>query len=286
MRYTSYDDMACCLRRNLWKVPQDVQLIVGVPRSGMIPALMLAELLNKPCATLDEFLAGREMSCGNRRVIMPWNDGYGRVLILDDTVYEGKAMKSARRRVALSGITRPVLYGCVFAEGRYAKEKVDLWFDDVLSEDETLYLYEWNILHHYDRKTLTMMWDIDGLMCKEPPDDRDHMAYEAYIRDAEPMVIPTTPLGAIVSYRLEKYRAVTEEWLHRHGIVYRDLIMFDAATREERAAKSYPGRYKAHIYKKSEWAQLFVESSRNQAVRIAELSGKPCFCYEDGKMYL
>lgn len=52
MTYTTYEDLSNCIRRNVWKVPADVDLIVGVPRSGMIPALMLAELMNKRCADL------------------------------------------------------------------------------------------------------------------------------------------------------------------------------------------------------------------------------------------
>ena len=44
MRLITYDDIATTIRRNVWKVPSDVDLIVGVPRSGMIAALMLSEL--------------------------------------------------------------------------------------------------------------------------------------------------------------------------------------------------------------------------------------------------
>ena len=75
MVYRSYEDLSSCLRRNLWKVPQDIDLIVGVPRSGMIPALMLAELMNKRCADIDAFIEEREMSCGGRQKLMqkkPW----------------------------------------------------------------------------------------------------------------------------------------------------------------------------------------------------------------------
>jgi uncharacterized HAD superfamily protein len=284
MIYKSYQDLSDTLRRNLWKIPQDVELIVGIPRSGMIAALMLAELLNKPCATLDDFLSGRTMDCGGRSELMR-TGMKGRVLVIDDTVKKGRAMNEARRRTSVMRLAYSIVYACVYAEGPRAKEKVDLWLEDVHREGETMYLYEWNVLHHYPKRTQVSMWDIDGLMCKEPPSDRDEAAYEAYLRDAVPMIIPTTPIGAIVTYRLEKYRQVTEEWLARHGVEYRDLIMFDAETREERAARSFPGRYKAHLYRKSQWAELFVESSREQAMRIAELSGKPVFCYEDGRMY-
>lgn len=285
MVYRSYQDLSDTIRRQMWKIPQDVGLVVGVPRSGMIAALMVAELLNRRCASLDDLAEGRLMSCGDRQQII----GSGRkdrVLVIDDTVNTGAAMARARERLKHLSGQYDILYACIYARGAYARQLVDIWLEEIYIPGERWYLYEWNILHHQSHRTRQMMWDIDGVMCQDPPPERDTEAYEAYLEDAVPMVIPTTPVGAVVTYRLEKYRDVTAQWLHRYGILYNDLVMFNAATREERAAKSFPGRYKAHVYKKSEWAMLFVESSRDQAVRIAELSGKPVYCYEDGKMYL
>ena len=285
MIYKSYSDLSYTIRRNLWKVPQDIDLIVGIPRSGMIAALMLSELMHRRCATLDEFLASRVMSCGGRESLMI-GGAAGRVLVVDDTVNRGRAMRQARRRLSYLQTVCDITFACVYAEGAGATEMVDVFLEDIHRDGETAYLYEWNILHHYPRHTLASMWDIDGVMCQEPPDDRDVESYECYLEHAVPMVVPTTPVGAVVTYRLEKYRGVTERWLQAHGVEYRDLVMFPADSREQRASMAYPGRWKAHIFKKSEWARLFVESSHDQAVRIAELSGKPCFCYEDGRMYV
>ena len=224
------------------------------------------------------------MSCGDRQQLIGSGSSC-RVLVVDDTVNTGAAMARARERLSHLEGSYDILYCCIYARGAYAKNLVDIFLEDIHVPGEKWYLYEWNILHHNAHRTQLMMWDIDGLMCMEPPSERNTLAYETYLETAVPMVLPTTPVGAVVTYRLEKYRDVTERWLKSHGVEYNDLVMFDADTREERAAKSYPGRYKAHIYKKSEWALLFVESSRDQAVRIAELSGKPVYCYEDGKMY-
>jgi hypothetical protein len=47
-----------------------------------------------------------------------------------------------------------------------------------------------------------------------------------------------------------------------------------------------PAKYKARIYKEATWAQLFYESDADQAVRIFQRTGKPVFCYENGKMYM
>lgn len=284
MIYKSYKDLSDCIRRNLWKVPTDVELVVGVPRSGMIAALMMAELLNVPCATLDDFAEGRTMACGERSRLMQ-RGATGKVLVLDDTVNRGGAMSEARKRLALLREPFTLIFGCVYARGREAKTKVDVWLEDIYSPGETWYLYEWNILHHHADKTLASMWDIDGLVCKNPPRDRNTAEYERYLSEAVPMIIPTTKVGAFVTYRLEKYRSVTEHWLRRQGIEYERLVMFQAQSREQRDGMMSPERYKAQVYRSATWARLFFESDGRQAEAIASLSGKAVFCYESGRMF-
>ena len=88
MNYTSIADMANTIRANIWKVPNDVCLIVGVPRSGMIAALLVGEFLHKPVIDLQGFLDGREPMSGSRGKHM--RIGTGRVLVLDDTLYTGR----------------------------------------------------------------------------------------------------------------------------------------------------------------------------------------------------
>lgn len=284
MVYTSYSDLVNCIRRNVWKVPSDVDLIVGIPRSGMIPTLMIAELLHKPCADLDSFIDGRLMRCGRRERIMRQGD-VKKVLVLDDTVWVGNAMRRAKACIERIAADYDIIYGCIYAEGKDAKSMVDIYFEDIYREGEHTWLYEWNILHHYEHNTKKMMFDIDGVLCKEPPDERDRDAYETYLPNAIPMVIPTTLVGALVTYRLEKYRTATEAWMSRHGVSYGKLIMHNAPDYDTRRASESPAQYKARIYSNETWAVLFVESSARQSEQIFKLTGKPVFCYENGKMY-
>ena len=100
------------------------------------------------------------------------------------------------------------------------------------------------------------------------------------------MVIPTNRVGALVTYRLEKYRKVTEDWLRKHGVEYGELRMFNAPSRDVRNNTIGSAEYKAQIYRYAEWAQMFVESDRKQAEKIHQLTGKPVFCYENGKLYV
>lgn len=284
MNYKRYEDLSDCIRRNIWKIPQDVDLIVGIPRSGMIPALMIAELLNKQCTDIDSFVEGKLLSCGGRGSLIP-KTIVRKVLVLDDTVYNGGAMKKAKAKVASRAGMFDILFVCVYAEGKDAKSYVDLYLEDIYTPGPH-WLYEWNILHHYEDISKSSMWDIDGLLCKEPPFDTNQEAYERYLPDAIPMIVPTTEIGAIVTYRLEKYRQVTEKWLKDTGIKYRFLHMVDAPDREARERMISPVDYKAKIYGSTLWAELFFESSKNQAIKIHELTGKPVFSYEDGRLYV
>ena len=284
MMYRSYEDLSDCIRRNVWKVPADVDLIVGVPRSGMIPALMLAELLNMRCADIDTFIEGKTMATGSRSRLMRSGD-IRKVLVLDDTVFFGRALRKAKEKLEPISDKYELIYATIYAEGKHAKEMVDIYFEEIYRPGETVWLYEWNILHHYEKKTRAAMWDIDGLLCKDPPDDRDIESYEKYLPDAIPMIIPTTHVGALVTYRLEKYRDVTEKWLEKHGVDYGELKMFDAPDRNARNQTLSPSRYKAMLYSEAAWATLFIESEVRQAERIFQYSGKPVFCYANGKMY-
>ena len=182
------------------------------------------------------------------------------------------------------GWRKDVLFGCVYAEGKDAKSKVDLWLVDNYNPNEELWhLYEWNILHHGRRLSERSMWDIDGLMCKEPPDERDTKAYEEYIANAVPMVIPTTTLGAVVTYRLEKYRDVTEKWLQSQGVQYGQLIMPQYCMERSHGDSA---KYKGAIYRDADWARLFVESNSTQALIISQIAEKQVYCYKNGYMYL
>ena len=158
-------------------------------------------------------------------------------------------------------------------------DRVDLFLVDNYREGEDRWtLYEWNILHHYKSRSQAMIWDIDGLLCKEPPDERQTAAYEAYLPKAVPMIIPTTKIGMVCTYRLDKYRKQTEDWLRRQGIDYEQLVM--APNRHQD-----PAAFKAAAYRSDRW-QLFMESNDKQAARIHDLTGKPVYCYDTNRMYI
>ena len=122
-------------------------------------------------------------------------------------------------------------------------------------------------------------------MCIDPTEKEndDGPLYEDFILNAKPFFIPTVKINTIVSCRLEKYRKQTEKWLSKYNITYDNLILLNLPNKEARIKWNKYGEYKADIYIKSN-CELFIESSSNQAYKIAKISNKPVFCIENFEM--
>ena len=281
MRYITYTDLANTIRRNLGKIPHDIDFVIGVPRSGMLPATIIAEYLNVPLIDIQSFVAGLGAT-GGGRLSFSRKGEYRKVLVVDDTVYNGTAMRSAKSQLQNIGGYEYVFLA-VYLEG-VAEREVDLYLEDVRQPGLEIVLYEWNIFHHYAGAMHSCMYDIDGVLCLDPPDERKTSEYEAYIANPVPLVLPEV-VGQIVTYRLEKYRSVTEAWLRRVGIQFSELIMFPAYSWEERYRSGIsPEQFKAHYFGKSS-SRLFIESNDWQAREIHRMTAKPVLCFETDKIY-
>lgn len=53
MNYRSISDLNQIILKRLYIIPRDIDLVVGIPRSGMFPANLLALYLNRP-VTIDK----------------------------------------------------------------------------------------------------------------------------------------------------------------------------------------------------------------------------------------
>lgn len=261
----------------LERLPNDWDLIVGIPRSGMLPASLMALYLNVQFVDLTGYLEGRILNSG-RRGREQKSNGARKVLVIDDSVNTGGQISQARARLAESGITDDISFAAVFVTPG-AEQHVDYWCEQI----ESPRLFEWNIMHH--SLLLSSCLDIDGVLCRDPNEleNDDGDAYTAFLDQAEPKFLPSVPIGWLVTSRLEKYRPQTEAWMARYGINYRELIMMQAKSKDERIASGGHGEHKAKAYVQT-GADLFIESSVIQAVEIVALSGKPVYCTETLEM--
>lgn len=276
--YRSIADMNNCILRCLDKFPHDVDLIVGVPRSGMLPANLLALYLNKPYTDIDSFVEGRIYGCGERGNFI--NDNKSKkVIVMDDSYCSGNAYRKARKKiesaVQMEGCS--ITYGVVFTTSA-GKDVVDYWCEEI----NDFRVFQWNLFHHKGIIGKSC-FDIDGVLCPNPPVDDDGPLYLEYVKNAPSLYIPSLEIDTLVSCRLEKYREETEKWLAAHNVHYKKLVMLNLRSKEERLRWGKHGEFKADIYKKSSNV-LFVESSLAEALVIKQKSHKDVFCIETFEM--
>lgn len=282
MRYVKLSDFCNTIRNNIYKIPHDVDAVLGVPRSGMIAASIVSEYLNIPLGDVNTLV----FSSGDRMKLFE-SKPIKKVLVIDDTTFSGKSMRETKEKLK-SKEGYEFIYCVVYLEGNDGEKEIDLYLEDMRHEDKgwnNICLYEYNLFNHYPHVMDKIMWDLDGVFCVNPTQDANEEEYLEFIKNAVPKFIPRVRLNKIVTYRCNKYRKETEEWLSKNGIRYNLLGMVAADNyiqRHQIAPSS--AQFKAEIYKNDD-AQLFIESEADQAEQIWKLSNKPVLCIENNKLY-
>ena len=269
------------------RLPRDIEVVVGVPRSGLLAGSLLALHLNLPFTDVEGLIEGRVFTSGARlsgqkqeNLKLDLLRETRTALVVDDSVYAGNQFRLTRAQLEAAGLPHKLYYAAVFIRPN-AEEHVDVFGDYV----PTPRMFEWNFMHH-KHLALTCM-DIDGVLCRDPlkHENDDGHKYNTFLSCADPLYLPTRPVGWLVTCRLEKYRAQTEAWLARHGVQYGELVMMNHPSQEARRAAGNHGEYKAEVYTRT-GAQMFIESSIRQAVTIADLTDKPVLCMDTREMVL
>lgn len=285
MNYQSIADLAETIRANLHRVPMDVDLVVGVPRSGMLPASMLALNLNVKFCELNGLLSNAELRHGRTREIrhgaLRFPNDAKHIFVLDDSIDSGGSMAEVRRAIEALNLPAKITYAAAYATAN-GSSQVDLHFL-TLNQPRA---FEWNLMH---RSLLAdCCVDIDGVLCWDPTsaENDDGPRYAQFLKTARPLVLPSHQIGHLVSSRLEKYRVETEAWLEQHGVRYGRLHLLDLPDAVTRRKLGSHGKFKAQTYRQLRGTRLFIESEQAQAQEIAQLSGKPALCFSNQTMYV
>jgi orotate phosphoribosyltransferase len=265
-RYVTMADMTEWTRQWITTFPETYDAIVGVPRSGLMVAMLIAGKLGKPVSTPERF--GEELWISKHATVQPIKH----VLLVEDSVSTGGSIEEAKTtlRHAIGDADIRVTVAALIVAPQATKH-VDLFFKTVPAPR----LFEWNLLHAHKDTTAV---DLDGVLCEEPPEgiDADEERYRAWLMSARPYLIPAFTIDAIITNRLEKYRAETEVWLARHRVRYTALYMWDVPRPELRRDGGQARHKIATLLKLKPF--IFWESGIKEAKEIFDKTNIPVLC--------
>ena len=277
LNFRSVDDMDNIIRRKLTSIP-DCDCVAGVPRSGMLPASLIALYLNKPLISVDQ-IGQKDPDKFTERIPLPKE--INTVLVVDDSCHTGNALFKVKKRLEPYKKFMRFIYAVVYVT-EASKHIVDFYFEEV----EQPRVFEWNIMDHIILSNSCV--DMDGVLCEDPtPEENDDgEKYRWFLANAKPKFIPHHAIGAIVTCRLEKYRKQTEDWLRRYGVKYNQLFMMDYPDAATRRAAGNHAQYKLNIYNSTNTI-LFIESDEYQATWLSSMSSssKPVYCVKTNHFY-
>lgn len=279
MNFVSHQQMLEDVRAWSLELPTDLIAVAGVPRSGILPAAHLALHRNLHLVTIQDLIEGRS----------PWKKplrrgvsarGEGRVLVVEDSVNTGGTIGAVSER--LKGRS-DILYGSLYGNHPSPRE-VDFVFRQVSHPR----CFEWNLFHSNQIEWACL--DMDGVLCadwtgQEEEEGPGFDGYQKHLESARPRHLPSYPVLAIVTSRLEKYRPQTIAWLRRHQVQFRELLMSPHPSAAARRQAQDHALRKAEWYRRRPEARLFVESHPEQAREIWERTGRPVLCTDQMRLF-
>jgi len=247
--------------------------IIGVPRSGLVVASQMSIRMGVPLYAIGEY---GPMCLGGGFRVRERNQSKEpkKALLVEDSTASGRSMREAVEWMEESMVQWNVKKAAVYATPSQLSN-----LDEYHRELDLPHLFEWNLIWNkvlMDGRKVAV--DFDGILCPDftPDQDDDGYKYIAAMEKAKCLVPSDTHLYAIVTARLSKYRPWTEDWLRRHGITCKHLIMGKWETKEDRE-KDCIATYKADACKKLK-AEMYIESCPIQADVIKNKSNIVVLC--------
>ncbi|PNX47578.1 MAG: hypothetical protein BV457_05415 [Thermoplasmata archaeon M9B1D] len=268
MQFFKINDMVDLVKDNLIDiVDMGFDAVMGIPRSGVLPASIISLFTGKPLVTLYDLEDGVVSVSGYFKNVK-------NVLLVDDSVVSGSSFNNCKTMLVNMGFN--VLTLSVFVHKNGFK-KVDKYLS--LTGDRVL--YEWAFIK--SRRNYLIGFDLDGVLCndKDLVGVKDVDVYRENLVYAKPFLIPQYRIDYIITNRLECFRNITVDWLKKNNVSYRHLIMWDERW------DSRKGRYginKVNNVKKLKLG-LFIESNDNQARMINYHTNIPVLCISSMRLY-
>jgi len=278
MNFMTLKDLNNTINKNIQKIPKDVDLVVGIPRSGLFIANLIALYLNLPLTDINSLLDEKIYESGSTKKNNNWINNIKsarKILVVEDSSATGKSLNNFKEQIKKFKYKDKIVLLTIYVTNE-TKKMTDIYFEIC----ELPRMFEWNYMHH--KGVINACFDIDGVLCEDPTEKQndDGEKYIDFIKNAPVRIVPTFTIGCLVTSRLEKYRDITEEWLKRNNIKYQQLIMMNLESKEERQKSGNHAEFKALNYKKMKNMNIFIESNEYQAKEIARISKKTVFCVD------
>lgn len=264
---------------------EDCYCIIGVSRSGVFPASLLALFANSPLYSYEQNNGTITNLGGGGRTRVMFNEQeereYKNIYIVDDSAYSGRSIRIAKNRIQRQFPNKNIITMVLYAGSSVYESNLIDYASRITDE----HWFEWNLFASPVTKGVCI--DFDGILCRDfmPWEDDDGEVYLDVLKNMKlGNVRPQNhwPVD-IITARLEKWREPTEEWLVKHKINYSNLIMGPWNNISERFNVNI-GKWKADMYKNLH-KTLFVESDLTQALEIYKYSGKDVLHYESGRVF-
>lgn len=251
-------------------LPSDIDAIVGIARSGLIPASDLSCLLHLPLFNVSD---KEVINCGSGSRFKDKNINPNKILIVDDTIFAGRTMEQIVPIVQDAFPRSEILKAVIYATPQ-AKHLVDYFACELAGP----HYLEWNFFN--SSLVDNSIYDMDGIICYDisSKDDDNNFRYIRALKNAVPKYVPRkSPIHMIVTARFERYREVTLEWFEKHKVKVDKLVMGPWDTIVERNRSNEVATFKSSVYQESV-QNLFVESCPIQAAEICRQTGKRVLC--------
>jgi orotate phosphoribosyltransferase len=245
--------------------------VVGVPRSGLLPATIMATALHVPEAVVlgeDELVL-----LGTGKRVKRDVSSVSSILVVEDVSRFARFVKKYQALTEKYKVTFACVYGredtaergCVV--GRVIGGKC---------------AFSWNLLNVMQVGEYCV--DIDGVLCVNPPAGNPDAARLEHIKTAKPLFPVSYRIHSVVSNRRRQWEEETRTWLAENNIRYKHLHTFTAQHAKRGNLFEARAWQKATYFMKSN-CLAFIESSPKLAARIAAISKKPVICVENDRGY-
>lgn len=249
-------------------VALDYDIIIGVPRCGLLVASIIAAKGGKALASTDTVSRGELWN--SRRAISL--DCAKRVLLVDDSLGTGKTIQRHQQAIKARYPHLEVDTASMIVH-RENYHMVDYYYKII----PTPLILEWEIMD--EAKVDILAVNMEGVLCQPYQDSpgRNEEEYLRWVKGAKPYMIPSYHFDAVLSDRSERYRAESEEWLRIHNVQYRELRFSDLIG--PGVDQGVPNQQKIEHLNELK-PQMFFEYSMTSAQAIWDLTKIPTLSFE------